>query len=149
MIIMNISALTSDAWNELLMEIMQKKYIIRIFLKNDSSPRFMLIRNKVELVGKFGLIPWHAIQGEDITYEYNYGKFYNNKKLTYEQNQYYNSIFHGSGHIVFGESISHIIIYKSEEKINAIDNEMDRNIIRKLHSDIKSFNWEPKIVLPY
>ena len=127
--------------------IMMKKHIIRIFLKDSyTSSKFMLIRNKLELRDNLGNIPHHALQGEDITYLYNYGKFSKNKECV--KNRYY-SIFHTSGRVVFGERILRIIIYKTEEDICAIDNEIDRNIILTLHRDIKASNWEPKLEWPY
>ena len=145
---MDITSLTADEWNGQLMEIMLKKYIIRIFLKDKSSSKYMLIRNKLELMDNLGNIPHHGLQGEDITYHYNYGEFSKNDSSPNVPCRYY-SIFHSSGRVVFGERISHIIIYKTEEDICTIDNEIDRDIILRLHRDIKTSNWEPKLEWPY
>jgi len=146
---MNIASLTADEWNMMLQLCLQKKYIIRIFLKDHSQSKFMLIRNKLELRDNCGNIPHHALQGEDITYHYNYGKFSKNKEWSADVKNRYYSIFHTSGRIVFGERISHIIIYKTEEDICTIDNEIDLDIILTLHRDIKASNWEPKLKWPY
>ena len=145
---MDIALLTADEWNKQLMEIILKKYIIRIFLKDNSPSKFMLIRNKLKLRDNCGNIPHHGLQGEDITYHYNYGEF-SKKEWSADVKDRYYDIFHSSGRVVFGERISHIIIYKTEEDIYTIDNEIDRDIILTLHRDIKSSNWEPKLEWPY
>lgn len=128
---------------------MTKKYIIQIFLKDNSPSKYMLIRNKLELMDNHGNISHHGLQGEDITYHYNYGEFFKKKEWSNDVKDRYYSIFHLSGRAVFGERISHIIIYKTKEDIYTIDNEIDRDIILTLHRDIKTFNWEPKIIWPY
>ena len=146
---MDIASLTADEWNKQLMDIMLNKYIIQIFLKDNSLSKFMLIRNKLELMDNRGNIPHHGLQGEDITYHYNYGEFSKKKEWSTDVKDRYYSIFHSSGRVVFGEIISYIIIYKTEEDICTIDNEIDRDIILTLHRDIKASSWEPKLIRPY
>ena len=132
-----------ELYNAKVLEIMNKKYIIKLFLNNGSSPKYMLIRNELALRDNKGDRPYYGLQGEDIEYQYNYGTFHTGNKLTSEQYDYYNSLFHCSGRVVFDDWITDWIIYQNEEDISNIEDEREREVILKLHRDIQTFNWKP------
>ena len=132
-----------ELYNDKVLEIMNKKYIIKLFLSNGTSPKYMLIRNELALRDNKGNIPHYALQGEDIEYQYNYGTFHTGKELSSEQFHYYNSLFHCSGRIVFGNWITNWIIYQNEDDISNIEDEREREVILKLHMDIQKSDWTP------
>jgi hypothetical protein len=132
-----------EIYNDKVLEIMNKKYIIKLFLNNGTSSKYMLIRNELALRDNKGDRPYYSLQGEDIEYQYNYGTFHSGKELTSEQFHYYNSLFHCSGRVVFDDWITDWIIYQNEEDILNIEDVMEREVILKLHRDIQTYNWTP------
>jgi hypothetical protein len=142
---------TYDKFNKEVLDIKNNRCIVKLVLNDGRPTKYMLIRNELALRDSKRNIPRYGLQGEDIGYHYNYGKFHTefSNKLTREESNYYYSNFHSSGHVVFGDKISSWTIYKSREDIKNINNEIDKNIMLKLHSDIRQFNWLPNEDLGY
>ena len=139
----------TNRYNEKILEIMNNRWIIKVILKDDSdgmvmhrgAPKYMLIRNELLLTDSFN----YTLQGEDIWYLYGeYGEFGNGKQLDSNEYNMYSSRFHSSGRVVFSDWISDLVIYKTEEDIMKIEDEDDRNMILRLHRDIRRHNWLPK-----
>lgn len=68
-------------FNKLAICTKNKRNIIRLYLNDDNNySKFMLINDCIPLRGKDGNIPYYALQGDDISYLYNYGKFYHHQE---------------------------------------------------------------------
>ena len=133
-------------YNAKVREIIKNAWIIKVVLKEDcvgiyehtTRPKYMLMRNELLLTGS----PKYTLQGEDIWYLYGeYGKFGNGQSLDSDDYDMYTSRFHSSGRVIFSDWISDWVIYKTEEDISNIEDSSDRNMVMKLHRDIKKHNW--------
>ena len=133
---------THEQFNSQILDIKHNQYLIRIF-EQDGRNKFALIRNELALGDSTGNLPRYGIQGEDITYHYQYGKFSNLTPLTEKQENYIYNNFHSSGRVVFGENITHMIIYTNEEDISQIEDAQEREIILKLYNDVRNSELLP------
>jgi hypothetical protein len=133
---------THEQFNKQILDIKHNQYLIRIFKQNGRN-KYALIRNELALCDNKGNLPRYGIQGEDFTYHYKYGKFINTAPLTKKQIDYIYNNFHTSGRVVFGENITHMIIYKNEEDISQIEDARAREIVLKLFNDVRNSELRP------
>tara|TARA_B110000908_G_C10267317_1_gene465629 strand:- start:1858 stop:2334 length:477 start_codon:yes stop_codon:yes gene_type:complete len=144
-----IDEFSSDDYNKLILDTKNNRHIIRIFLRDDPTyNKFMIIKDCLPLRDASGNLPLYALQGDDVSYLYNYGAFYPHKKkymkvLTEEERSYIYTHFQSSGCVIFGERVKSIVIYKNEDMIKKIEDPVERDWILRINKDIKKYNWQP------
>ena len=145
---MNYNIQSPNFFNRLVVDTKNSIRIVKIKLKNNSKfEKFMLIKDCIPLRDNRGNVPYYGLQGEDICYLYNYGAFCKNKgsyepSLSNEERKKILNAFQCYS-IIFGEKISSITVYSSEDEINSIEDECKRKVVLNVFNDLNKFDWEP------
>ena len=79
-----IQNLHPNQFNQEVLNIKHSRNIIKIF--ENGRNKYALIRNELALRDNTGNLPYYGIQGEDIGYQYIYGKFIDLEPVNNNQN---------------------------------------------------------------
>ena len=73
----SLSTFTGDVFNNLVVNIKNSKKIMRITTTDKpNNYMYMLIKDCIPLRDSEGDVPYYALSGADLEYQYNYGTFY-------------------------------------------------------------------------
>ena len=71
-----LSTFTNDDFNNLIVNLKNDKKIIRITTNDKPNDyKYMLIKDCIPLRDAEGDLPYYALSGADLVYQYNYGTF--------------------------------------------------------------------------
>lgn len=139
----------NNMFNKKVVELKNSCKIIRVVLHNNpDNYKYMLIKDCIPMSDRDGNMPYYALSGADIIYQYNYGTFYPHQELyldvlSEDDIKFIYNKFHFPAPVVFGEKVKHIKPYNSIDDINKIVNNKERKFLTKLFNDIKTYNWKP------
>ena len=144
-----LSTFTNDDFNNLIVNLKNEKKIVRITTNdNPNDNKYMLIKDCIPLRGADGDLPYYALSGADLVYQYNYGTFYPYQEkyldiLSEEDMKFIYDKFHFCSPVIFGERVKNITVYNSQNEIDKIKNFEEMQFITMLFSDIQTYNWQP------
>lgn len=144
-----LSTFTCDNFNNLIVKLKNEKKIIRITTNDKPNDyKYMLIKDCIPLSDAEGDLPYYALSGADLVYQYNYGTFYPYQEkyldvLSEEDVKFFNDKFHFCSPVVFGERVKNITVYNSQDEIDKIEDFKEMQFITMLFNDIQTYNWQP------